>query len=129
MNKTENEIVKSISALTELLGEDNAKDVKKRIADLIVERITSDIRSWSYYLFYPPDYEDIIAEAFESVSKKIKKKYTDAMLAVADDAVNRFRNAMITGSESNADTIEHFKYLLREYAVPQNELNEIKKMI
>ena len=109
MNKTENEIAKSISALTELLGEDNEKDVKKRIADLIVERIASDITSWGYYLFYPPVYADIIAEAYESVSKKIKKKYTDAMLAVADDAVNRFRDAMITGSESNADTSEHFK--------------------
>ena len=78
-----------------LLGKDNVDDVKKRIGNLIVERVASDLRSYDYYLFYPEDYKGAIEEAFEKVNKKIAKMYTDTMIEVAGEAVKRFKDIAI----------------------------------
>lgn len=85
----------NLSALSQLLGEDNVEDVKKRIADLIVNRVESDIRAYDYYLFYPENYELTIDEAFEKVEKKLVKMYTNAMLESAQEAVQRFKDISI----------------------------------
>lgn len=89
-------IEQNLSALSGLLGEDNVEDIKKRIADLIVERVASDIRSYDYYLFYPPDYASCIEDSFESINKKITKMYKDTMLECAKDAVNRFKDISLS---------------------------------
>lgn len=96
MSNVKEKIEENLSALSSLLGEDNVEDVKKRIADLIVNRVASDIRSYDYYLFYPENYESTIDEAFEKVEKKLVKMYTDAMLESAQEAVNRFKDIAIT---------------------------------
>ena len=82
----------NLSVLSQLIGEDNVEDVKKRIADLIVHRVASDIRGYDYYLFYPGDYHACIDEAFEKVNKKITKMYSDAALESAQEAVQRFKD-------------------------------------
>lgn len=96
MSNVKEKIEENLSALSSLLGEDNVEDVKKRIADLIVNRVASDIRSYDYYLFYPENYESTIDGAFEKVEKKLVKMYTDAMLESAQEAVNRFKDIAIT---------------------------------
>lgn len=90
-NCTEN-IQTNLSALESLLGKENVDDVKKRIGDLIVERVRSDIQAYDYYMFYPGDFEQIIDEAFESISKKIIKMYKDTALECAQEAVQRFKD-------------------------------------
>lgn len=58
MKDTVNEVKKNLSELDYLLGENNVEDIKKRIGDLIVDRIASDLRAYDYYLFYPEDYTE-----------------------------------------------------------------------
>lgn len=96
MSNVKERIEENLSGLSSLLGQDNVEDVKKRIADLIVNRVESDIRTYDYYLFYPENYELTIDEAFEKVEKKLVKMYTDAMLESAQEAVNRFKDIAIT---------------------------------
>ena len=43
MKDTVNEVKKNLSELDYLLGENNVEDIKKRIGDLIVDRIASDL--------------------------------------------------------------------------------------
>lgn len=85
-------VERNLSALSCLIGEDNAEDVKKRIADLIVNRVASDLRSYDCYLFYPPDFNGVVEEAFGSVEKKLVKMYKDAALESAQEAVQRFKD-------------------------------------
>lgn len=51
-------IEENLSALEQLLDIENVKDIKKRIGDLIVDRVRSDIKQYDYYLFYPSNYEE-----------------------------------------------------------------------
>lgn len=95
MSNVKEKIEENLSGLSSLLGQDNVEDVKKRIADLIVNRVASDIRSYDYYLFYPENYELTIDEAFEKVEKKLVKMYTDAMLESAQEAVQRFKDIAV----------------------------------
>ena len=57
MSNVKERIEENLSGLSSLLGQDNVEDLKKRIADLIVNRVESDIRAYDYYLFYPENYE------------------------------------------------------------------------
>lgn len=85
-------IEKNLSALEQLLDVETVKDIKKRIGDLIVDRVRSDINQYDYYLFYPSNYEETIDQAFEKTQKKITKMYQDAMLESAQEAVRRFKD-------------------------------------
>lgn len=96
MRDTVDHVKTNLSALETLLDVDNVKDIKKRISNLIVERVASDIRSYDYYLFYPGDYQEAIGEAFESVQKKIVKMYKDSMLEAAQEAVLRFKDVALS---------------------------------
>lgn len=48
------------SALSLLLGESNAEEIKRKIGDLIVDRVADDINAYGEYLFYPEDYESTL---------------------------------------------------------------------
>lgn len=63
-------IEENLSALERLLDVENVKDIKKRIGDLIVDRVRSDIKQYDYYLFYPSDYGETIDQAFEKTQKE-----------------------------------------------------------
>lgn len=86
----------NLSALDQLLGSENVENVKKRIGDLIVDRVRSDLRSYDSYLFYPADYKESIESAFEKIEKKISKLYADAALECAQQAVQRFKDISLT---------------------------------
>ena len=92
MNKLEEFTAKTLSPFESLIGAENVKDVQKRIADLIVLQVEKDIADYDYYMFYPQDCSDIIQEAFDSTQKKINKMYKDAMLEIAEKAVEKFKN-------------------------------------
>jgi hypothetical protein len=87
---------RSLSALNNLIGSENADIVKKRIGDLLVDRVRQDLDCHGEYLFYPPDYEDSISEAFEKIKKKIIKMYSDAMLEAAQESVQRFKDVALS---------------------------------
>lgn len=72
-NDTVERIERNLSLLDSLLGENNVEEMKKKICDLIVDRVKSDIDSYDSYLFYPDDYSESINEAFEKVHKKNSK--------------------------------------------------------
>lgn len=95
MANTVERIEENLGVLASLLGKDNVEDMKKQIANLIVDRVADDIRSYDYYLFYPENYQCAIDESFEQVEKKIVKMYKDAMLESAQEAVNRFKDISI----------------------------------
>lgn len=96
MKDTVNEVKKNLSELDYLLGENNVEDIKKRIGDLIVDRIASDLRAYDYYLFYPEDYTETINGAFEKIEKKITKMYSDALLETATESVARFKDIALS---------------------------------
>lgn len=81
-------IEENLSTLDNLLGKDNVEDIKKRIGDLLVERIANDMEVYDRYLFYPGDYEDTINAAFKKVGKKIEKMYSDAITRFKDVALS-----------------------------------------
>lgn len=88
---TVKEITEKLSPLESLIGAENVKDVQKRIADLIVDQVEKDIDTYDYYMFYPRDCADVIQEAFDSTQKKINKMYSNAMLEIAEKAVEKFK--------------------------------------
>lgn len=96
MSTVVDRIEDNLSSLDYLIGRDNVDDVKKRVADLIVDRVRSDINHYDCYLFYPPDYKGVIEESFEKIEKKIRKMYTDALLETAEEAVHRFKDIALT---------------------------------
>lgn len=92
----------NLGALKTLIGDDNVADVQKRIANLIVNAVADDLTHYQSqnYAFYPPDYiQGIIEEAVEESEKKMKKMYKDAMLEVAETAVEKFKQAALTQLE------------------------------
>ena len=103
-----------------MLDVENVKDIKKRIGDLIVDRVRSDIKQYDYYLFYPSDYGETIDQAFEKTQKKITKMYQDAMLESAQEAVQRFKDI-------SQAALEETPGLLTTQSVLKKDLGIMKK--
>ena len=95
MKNTIEKLTEELTPLASLIGNDNLQDVQKRIGDLIVERVGKDLSDYDYYMFYPPDYQDTIDDAFNSIKKKMTKMYSDVMLEVAEKAVEKFKSDAI----------------------------------
>lgn len=96
----------NLSVLSQLIGEDNVEDVKKRIADIVVEAVHKDMSHYQAqsYLFFPPDYiKGIAEEAFDEVEKKIKKMYKDAMLDVAERSVQKYKELVVSDLVKESD--------------------------
>ena len=85
-----------LSALDNLIGADNVDVVKKKIGDLLIDRVRQDLDCHGEYLFYPGDYEDTIHEAFEKIQKKLTKMYSDAMLETAQESIHRFKDIALS---------------------------------
>lgn len=69
-----------ISGLSCLLGEERVEKIKDAIADLIIERVREDLSDYDSYIFYPPDWNDDLAVAYEKAKKKSLKMYEAAIL-------------------------------------------------
>ena len=83
-----------ITKLVELLGEENAEELKKKIAQVIVERVEDDMRDYDQYLLYPPDMSDMIKETMASVDKKVAKMYKDAVIEVNQKYIDKMKDYM-----------------------------------
>lgn len=95
--------ITQVSPLIKLLGADRVEDIKDNITQIIIQKVKSDIKNWSQYLFYPPDHEWIIKEAVEEVTKKLKKMYKDAMLEVAERSIMQFKQQCCSNQENKTD--------------------------
>jgi hypothetical protein len=80
--------------LISLLGEENVTELKKKIAELIVEQVRSDIEDYGEYLLYPPDMQDMIQDAMSDVDKKVSKMYKDAIIEINKDYINKMKDYM-----------------------------------
>lgn len=69
-----------ISGLSCLLGEERVEKIKDAIMDLIIERVREDLSDYDSYIFYPPDWNDDLAIAYEKAKKKSLKMYEAAIL-------------------------------------------------
>ena len=98
------------NALMQFIGADNVKRIQEGFADLLLKQVESDLSHFGYYIFYPPDQQEIIEDAFNKVSKKIQKMYEGAMLEVAQRSVEKWKELAMTdvkkiseGSKANED--------------------------
>ena len=84
----------NLKGIIDVLGENNAEELQKRLVDVIVEKAQQDLNDYSEYLFYPPDIRDCIGEAFDSVEKKVVKMYKDAIIDVNKDYISKMKKYM-----------------------------------
>ena len=77
--------------LMQFIGADNVKKIQDGFADLLLEQVRNDLNDYGQYIFYPPDHESIIEDAFDKVSKKIQKMYEGAMLDIAQRSVEKWK--------------------------------------
>lgn len=85
--KSDIERINEITPIVELLGEKRVEELKDRICDVIIKRVEEDFDAWERYICYPPDFNYIFDEAYESIEKKLKKMYVDKVLEVAQKTV------------------------------------------
>lgn len=78
----------------ELLGEENIKDLKKKICGLILERVRDDLDDYGRYLLYPPDMDDMINDTYQMVRKKVEKMYKDAVIDINKDYIEKMKTYM-----------------------------------
>lgn len=102
-----------LTKLAELLGEENAEELKNKIAEIIVERVEDDMRDYDRYLLYPPDMRDMIKEAMESVEKKVAKMYKDAVIEVNQDYINKMKTYMISQINESALRKKVYDYAMK----------------
>jgi hypothetical protein len=84
--------MEKINALVELLGEERVDKLKDEIIEVLIEKLRDDLESWKGYIFYPPDYEDIINQAIEEAETKIKKMYVDYYVQQATEKFEEYKN-------------------------------------
>ena len=77
--------------LMQFIGADNIKRIQEGFADLLLNQVRNDLNDYGRYIFYPPDHEIILEDAFNKVSKKIQKMYEDAMLDVAQRSIEKWK--------------------------------------
>ena len=102
-----------LTKLVELLGEENAEELKKKIAEVIVERVEDDMRDYGQYLLYPPDISDMIKETIESVEKKVGKMYKDAVIEVNQDYINKMKKYMMHQINESALRTKVYDYAMK----------------
>ena len=69
-----------LNALIELLGETRVEKLKDEIVEVLIEKLRDDFDSWHEYVFYPPDYSEILEQAVKKAEKKIEKIYVDKLV-------------------------------------------------
>jgi len=102
-----------LTKLVELLGEENAEELKKKIAEIIVERVEDDMRDYDRYLLYPPDMRDMIKETMESVEKKVAKMYKDAVIEVNQNYINKMKTYMMSQINESALRKKVYDYAMK----------------
>lgn len=121
--------------LINLLGEENIEELKKKIAEIIVERVEDDMRDYDKYLLYPPDMRDMIKEAMESVDKKLSKMYKDAVIEVNQNYIDKMKNYMKQQVNEQSlrskimDYARHLSFMGNEFSVEHKISEELYKIL
>ena len=71
-----------ITGLMELLGEENNKKIKDKVAQFIIDAIEDDIRDYDRenYILNPEEIIDFVSECKEDVFKRIKEDVVNQMM-------------------------------------------------
>lgn len=71
-----------ITALINLLGEDNTNRIKEKVADFIIEAMQDDICSYDResYILDPDEIVDFVNECKEEAFKRIKEDIVNQMV-------------------------------------------------
>ena len=71
-----------ITGLIELLGEENNKKIKDKVADFIIEAIEDDIREYDRqsYILNPDEIVDFVIKCKEEAFKRIKEDIVNQMV-------------------------------------------------
>ena len=63
------------SLLIQFLGEDNVEEMKKRVVDVIVDRVREDLSDYREYLINPDDIvESLIDDTIDRVQDRVQDK-------------------------------------------------------
>ena len=121
--------------LISLLGEENVTELKKKIAELIVEQVRSDIEDYGEYLLYPPDMQDMIQDAMSDVDKKVSKMYKDAIIEINKDYINKMKDYMTQQINESAlrskvlDYATRLKHWGNEFSIEYKISQELFKIL
>lgn len=77
--------------LMRFIGAENIKKIQDGFVEILLKQVKDDFRIYGEYIFYPPNHEEIIEDAFNKVSKKIQKMYEGAMLELAQKSVDKWK--------------------------------------
>ena len=71
-----------ITGLIELLGEDNNKKIKDKVAQFIIDAIEDDIRDYNRenYILNPDEIIDFVNECKEEAFKRVKEDVVNQMV-------------------------------------------------
>ena len=71
-----------ITGLIELLGEDNNKKIKDKVAQFIIDAIEDDIRDYDRenYILNPDEIIDFVGECKEEAFKRVKEDVVNQMV-------------------------------------------------
>ena len=71
-----------ITGLIELLGEDNNKKIKDKVAQFIIDAIEDDIRDYDRenYILNPDEIIDFVNECKEEAFKRVKEDVVNQMM-------------------------------------------------
>ena len=71
-----------ITGLIELLGEDNNKKIKDKVAQFIIDAIEDDIRDYNRenYILNPDEIIDFVNECKEEAFKRVKEDVVNQMM-------------------------------------------------
>lgn len=86
--------MKEITAIINLLGDENVERIKKELCNLLIKRFRDDLEDYSNYLLYPPDFFESTNDALESTAKKITKMYKDAVVEINQDYIDKMKSYM-----------------------------------
>ena len=71
-----------ITGLIELLGEENSKKIKDKVAQFIIDAIEDDIRDYDRenYILNPDEIIDFVIECKEEAFKRVKEDVVNQMV-------------------------------------------------
>ena len=92
--------------LMQFIGADNVKKIQDGFADILLNQVKADLSHFDYYIFYPPDQQEIIEDAFNKVAKKIQKMYEGAMLEVAQRSIEKWKELAMADAGTKRPLME-----------------------
>jgi len=116
----------NISALAQVLGEENVADLRKKLVDILIQKAEDDLDAYSEYLLYPPDFRDLVKDAMDATRKKVEKMYKDAMIDIHQDYIDKMKIYMSSQVQETSLRKEVYD-LAKEYYWKSNEHGKERK--